>query len=449
MNRLTATLGRAGKAIKAFAMRWSTRAAWYTMNLGSTVINYAGLVGNGRGNAIVMAVVGWTCRTYPEAGLRVSRLVGDSYEPVLGHDLVRLLMRPNPFYASRLLWMATVADWMLTGNGYWLKIRSRAGLVVQLWWVPSTMIEPKWPPDGSAFLTHYEYNPNGVPIRVSPDDVVHFRYGLDPANMRKGLSPLAAIVREVYTDDEAANWTASLFRNMGVPGVILSPAGEAGNQGIDADAARQVKAQYSQDFGGDNRGSVMVMLGATKVDVVSFSPEQMLMKDLRRLPEERVTAIFGTPAVVVGLGAGLDRSTYANFAEAREAAYESNIIPTQALFAEELETQLLPDFEAVVIDQPEQWRIDHDLSQVRVLREDQDKLTQRVLAQLTSGAISLDEARMKLGDQELEGGKGAVYYVPSTVTVTPVADIGKPEPLALPAGETARQNGRAREGVAA
>ena len=54
---------------------------------------------------------------------------------------------------------------------------------------------------------------------------MHFRFGLDPENDRKGRSPLAGVLREVFTDDEAANYTASLLRNMGVPGIIVSRRG--------------------------------------------------------------------------------------------------------------------------------------------------------------------------------------------------------------------------------
>ena len=55
--------------------------------------------------------------------------------------------------------------------------------------------------------------------------------GIDPNNTRKGLSPLASLYREIFTDDEAANMTASLMRNIGVPGVVLSPANTSGPTG--------------------------------------------------------------------------------------------------------------------------------------------------------------------------------------------------------------------------
>src|SRR5581483_6204053 len=127
-------------------------------------------------------------------------------------------------------------------------------------------------------------------------------------------------------DDEAANFTAALLRNMGVPGVVVSPEQGATVSQEDADVT---KAYVKSKFTGDNRGEPLVLSGPTKVQQFGFSPEQLLLKELRRIPEERVSAVLGVPAMVAGLGAGLDRSTFTNYAEAREAAYEQAIIPTQ------------------------------------------------------------------------------------------------------------------------
>ena len=76
---------------------------------------------------------------------------------------------------------------------------------------------------GSAYLTGYEYNPNGAPITYDPADIVHFRDGMDPDNTRKGLSPLASLLREIFTDDEAVAMTAS------TPGFCTRPAPGAGS----------------------------------------------------------------------------------------------------------------------------------------------------------------------------------------------------------------------------
>jgi HK97 family phage portal protein len=312
-------------------------------------------------------------------------------EPVLGHPMIRLLRRPNRYFSGTVMWMATIVSYYVTGNAYWVKIRGRDRRVVELWWVPTWMIRPVWPRDGSMFISHYEYRPGGGEVvEVPVEDVVHLRFGIDPDNMRLGLSPLAAVLREVFTDDEAANFTAAILRNMGVPGLVVMPEGD---DAPGPDDAEVIKKRFRGLFTGDRRGDVVVMTAPTKIEQFGFSPEQMNLRDLRRIPEERVSAALGVPAVVAGLGAGLDRSTFTNMAEAREMAYESNIIPAQRVIAEELEHQLLVDFEA----EPDGFEVCFDLSAVRVLQEDRMKMTQRIVATVGGGVAMLSEGRRELG----------------------------------------------------
>lgn len=351
-------------------------------------------VGDGTGSSTVMAPLLWIARTFPEAPPALWRQSTDSAqeEQVRDHPLLRLLQRPNGFYTGRILWMATLADWCVDGNAYWLKLRTGTGQVSELWWVPSLLIEPKGnQDDASVFVDHYEYTPNVTPIKVDPSDVVHFRFGLDAGNPRKGYSPLKSILREVFTDDEAAAFTASLLQNMGVPGLIVSPDGDGMPSQEDVEFT---KAYFKEMFSGDKRGEPLVMSGPTKVQQFGFSPEQLLLKELRRIPEERVTAVLGVPAIVAGLGAGLDRSTFTNYTEAREAAYEQNIIPTQGILSEDIRFQLLSDF---VGEDVWTWRFGFDLSKVRVLQEDVFRQAQRLDLGFRGGWVTRAEARRPMG----------------------------------------------------
>ncbi|HEV8639458.1 MAG TPA: phage portal protein [Chloroflexota bacterium] len=422
MNVLTRALFAVGAGLKKFTMSWGAGRSWSWVSLGRTRYDDAANV-DPAGNAAVQAVVLWVARAFPEAPLRVSRRdAKGNPTPLPDHPLVQLLASPNPYYSGVLLWMATLADWMLTGNAYWGKVRSGAGRPVELWWLPSRLVEPKSPDDGSAFLSHYEYRPDGrkAPVRVEPHDLVHFRYGIDPADPRKGLSPLASLAREVFTDDEAANFSAAILKNLGVPGVVISPDSEIG---ATKDEAEKIKADFRARFGGDNRGDALVMTAKTRVQVLSFSPEQMNLKDLRRLPEERISAIFGIPAIVVGLGAGLDRSTFANYAEAREAAYESNVIPTQRLLAAEIAAQLLPEF-----GDASRSVVDFDLTQVRVLQPDLDSLFKRLDVAVQGGWMFVNEARERVGLEPLPDGD--VLYVKMANTPTPADQLVPAEPAA-------------------
>lgn len=370
-------------------------------------------VGDRMGSSVIMAPLLWMARNFPEAPLIVTDADGTPDED---HQLPRLVRRPNPHYSGIILWMATILSWVVDGNAYWIKIRNRLGAVVELWWVPHWMIEPHADSD-TEFVDHYRYTPDGRQVRLDVDDVVHFRYGLDPYNPRKGMSPLNSVLREVFTDDEAANFSASLLRNVGVPGLIVAPKGD---NSLTKDEADANKAYMEEQFSGDNRGKPLVNRGPTEVHEFGFSPEQMTLRELRRIPEERVSGVLGVAAIVAGLGAGLDRSTFANFKEAREAAYEENLIPTQRMFAEEIRHQLLPDFD----EPPVTSEVAFDLSNVRILQADRNSEAERIETLYKGGIVTRAEARQEQGLDTSPADD--VYAVPINTLLVPREQAPQP-----------------------
>lgn len=396
------------RALKAFVFQ---RQSWRSFWVPGSKLNYVRDVGDGTGSSTVTAPLFWMARTFPEAPPAIWLERDDGQEErVLRHPLLKKLSRPNDFYTGPQLWAATVIDYMVDGNAYWLKLRAGTGAVGELWWVPHWAIEPRGSDSRSgAFIDHYRYTPGTDVIELDPSDVVHFRFGLDPDDPRFGRSPLKSILREVFTDDEAANFTASLLRNMGVPGVMVSP-----DKGVSitVEEAEQTKQNLLAKFTGDKRGEPIVMTGATRIEQFGFSPEQLTLRELRRIPEERVTAVLGVPAIVAGLGAGLDRSTFTNMAEAREAAYESGIIPMQRNLGEDVRFQLLPDFAT----DPDTHRFGFDLAKVRVLQEDLYRLAQRVDLAWRGGWAMRSEARRALG-LEVDPERDDVFYQPLNVAI--------------------------------
>ncbi len=363
-----------------------------TLFMPRTRFNYEREV-NGYQSSIIMACVGWIQRTFPEAPVMVQkRGPDDEWVSVPDSPVLSLLDNPNPYYDGLLLQSALIADLAISGNAYLMKVRSGASRPVQLWWTPSTLLEPKWPQDGSVFLSHYDYTPGGHQVSIDPKDLIHYRLGIDPDNLRKGRSPLQSLLREVFTDDEAANMTATLLRNLGVPGLLISPDKDSSVSAQDAEAVKQYVKERTT---GDRRGEPMIIGAPTHVEAFGFNPQQMDMKQLRRIPEERISAVLGVPAIVAGLGAGLDRSTFSNMAEAREMAYESGIIPLQRIVGSQTKHQLLSDF----VDEVDlvNWRVAYDLSEIRVLQEDEDKLSARTVAQVNGGVCKVIDAQRILG----------------------------------------------------
>lgn len=413
-------LGRAYKAASA-AMRWPGAGSFASWIMPRSDIDYQTEVGTGRKSSVVMACVGWVMRTFPEAPVQVLRRNAEgAMEAVEQHKLLALLERPNPYYPGELLWQATMGDLETMGNAYWRKIRNGYGAPVQLWWMPQATTEPRWSQHGTDYISHYDYTVDGQTEHLAPEDVVHFRWGLDPENVRKGLAPLQSLWREVFTDDEAAAFSAALLKNMGVPGVILSPSGaDLGTPGPNPDEQDAIKENFRQKFTGDKRGEPLVMEQPMNMQIVSLSPQQMDLGQLREIPEERVCAVMGIPAAVVGLGTGMQQTKVgATLRELRELAYESHIIPMQRLTGGQVESQLLVDFE-----DPAKAAIGFDDSKVRVLQEDEDAKWTRTDTAVRGGWMTILRAKEIVGETPEDGDN--IYLRPiNVVEVGPDA----PEP---------------------
>lgn len=384
MNRIAKALTR---------MFHTPRPAGGSFLLRRTRFDYRKEIGDGLDSSVVTAPIRWVQRALPEATLVVRQRRRDgTVEELTDHQLVQLIQRPNPYYGDIALWAGTALSWYLGGNAYWLKVRNGAGRVKELWYVPHWMMEPKGSEDGSEFLTHYVYRPGGglAPMRVEPEDVVHFRDGLDPRNMRMGISSLDGVIREIFMDLEASNFVASLLRNMGVPGVIISPKTGVMPTPDDVEAT---KAWIQASFGGDRRGSAMVMGAATDVQQFGFNPQQMNMSEARDIAEERVCACIGIPAAVVGFGAGLQTAKVgATMEELRKIAWHNGVLPVARAFADEIQRSLLPDFGPTT-----GLTVGWDTAEVLALQDDEDKETERWNRRVQGGWAQVFEAREAAG----------------------------------------------------
>ena len=407
-----------------------------------TQIDYEREIGDGTKSDIVMAGVHWLMGAFPEAPVILNRLTSDgSPEPVLMHDFLSLLKQPNPYYSGEQLWMGVEMSYTVDGNAYALIVRNNAGRPAQLWWVPHWMMEPAWDSEGNEFLTHYVYSPPGQrTIRLQPEEVLHFRFGFDPNNPRKGLSPLRTVMRELFTDAEAANYTASFLRNGAVPSVIVMPK-ENTNIIQSDDNLRATKAHLSASFTGDRRGEPMAIGAPVDIEQFGYNPQEMDLATLRRIPETRAAAVLRLPPIVMGLLSGLEFATYANFREAERVAYRANLIPTYRNMAGTLHTQLLSRFEPNI----DLFEVQFDTSQIEALQENADEFSVRIRGQWADGIIELNEARAALGYTEVLS--GAVRRVPLAVLELPAGETAPP--LGLAPSETRSLNQPALKATAA
>jgi len=421
-------VGRA-LSLKAFksAMRFPTRSLIFFDRNRLELEDLAKDVGDGTSSDILMTPIRWLQRAMAQAPWVAKDADG---ELLPKNDLVKLLNKPNPFYAGDVLIAGTTLSMSLAGNAFWIVAMNDTGVPVELWYAPHTNIEPKWPDsDPSKFITHYEYTVAGSVQNILPLDqfnesrdeetaegvanltdqgvafekglaVIHFREGVDLDNLRLGLSPLKGLLREVWTDCEAAAFTGQLLRNNGIPGVVVSPADKDAT--LTPEEGKVAQDKIDTKFTGSGRGKTLVMLGPTKVEQFGFSPKELDLSPLRNISEERVTAALGIPAAVVGFGAGLQQTKVgATMKELRQLAWSNGVLPMQCTIAGEITRSLAPVFGVTLIA--------FDNTLVEALRENQDTKATRMEKLYRSGVITRAEARQGTGFESDDQDK--VYLV--------------------------------------
>jgi HK97 family phage portal protein len=345
-------------------------------------------------NSAVFACLQAIASAVAEPELAVYRVGPGERTELEDSALGALLSRPNPHMSmdSMLGYLATCLH--VDGNAYWRKLRSgdaETGPVAELWPISPRRISPHTIVGSGEFISFYRYYYSTTRyLDLLPSDVVHLTYGLDDADHRLGLSPLRRLAREISSDDQATRYADRLLANLAINGLSLEFDKEA--PPITPEIADELKARISAAYGGDNVGSTAVLSPGAKLTALGFSPEQLDMKTLHRVPEERISAVLGVPAIVAGLGAGLDHATYSNVAQAREAFTETKLIPLWRSIAAALTIQLLPDF---VTDSS--TVIDFDTSDVRALATDQSALALRLKTLVDAGIMDANEARAEIG----------------------------------------------------
>lgn len=361
--------------------------------------------------------------SYPEPPLTVYRKMGSGKsEKLVDSPMQALLDRPTPNGELSMEEMRFWKAWAesVDGNAYWLKVRSGdmlTGNVVQMWPISPTLMRPITRKGSGDWISYYEYQIEPGKIEAVPvENVVHFRRGLDDRDMRKGLAPLKALMRQISTDEEADKFVDQLLRNYAVPGLVVIPGPGVT---MDQDDADDLTERLRRKFGGGNRGNVAVMSKQSTVSQFGFSPEQLNLSVLHRIPEERISAVIGVPAIVAGLGAGLDRATYANFKEAREMFTEQKLVPMWRADGVKLTNSLRADF-----TNDRRVYIGHDLTDVRAFQEDEDQKYTRLQTAVGKPWITRNEARTDTGLEPVEGWDKE-----------DIAAALPPAPAALPMGE--------------
>ena len=388
---------------------------------------------------------------FPEPPLFVYDGDGDEGKLLPTHGLRKLLKRPMPNMGEAELMATTIVYLALAGNAFWHKVRNKAGQVIQL--RPYHAGHIVTVPGGENWISHYLYNPDGTGdqgvilgelARIDPNDIVHFKWpSVDPSQPWQSQPPILAAATEVDADVEAIRYIFALLKNDAIPRTVVTMSPE---RALDDEEVRRTKEQWNERYGADNRGSVAILEGGSKVERLGLNLQELAFDALVRIPETRIAAVLRVPPILAGLNAGLDKATYSNYGEARTAFAQDTLVPLWRLVASEVEADLLPEF-----PKEKGVSVRHDLSKVQALQEDVNGKWERVRKAFLAGLVKRNEGRRALGYGDDPGGD--VYYTPpaarGSAEPAPAKDSGAKSLVMLPDGRIFALNDAAVQAVTA
>lgn len=381
-------------------------------------------------NSALFACVSALSFAFPEPPLLVS-LDGEAQPQ---HRLRQLLVRPNPLMGEAELMIHTIEYMALGGNAYWYKVRNGAGRVVELWPYHAGHMTPI--PGGPSWIQHYEFDRgDGIEVTIPTQDMVHFKWpAIDPDQPWMAQPPIRAAARETDTDSEATRYLYALLKNDAIPRTVLEMPPEAD---ITKQESERIKEQWRERYGGDNRGEVALLTGGAKVQRLSLNLQELAFEALSTIPETRIAAALRVPPIVAGLNAGLQRSTFTNYGEARKAFTQDTLVPLWRMVASELQANLAPEFD-------DRLTIQYDTGQVEALQENEAERRAFLLSEFQAGVLTLNEYRRLRGYESTQAGD--VFYVPNAISIsngtplsesdTPRSDLAGDEPEPEPEQRT-------------
>jgi HK97 family phage portal protein len=293
-----------------------------------------------RSQPALRTVISFLARNIAQLGLDVFKKVNPNDRRRIGdHPVARLLERPLPGskWTKYRLINTLIHELCIYDDAYWLKLYDNGvrGIVP----IPAWMITPNGPswfePDT------YVIRGNGQTQVVDAGDVVHF-HGYNPSDPRCGVAPIESL-RQILAEEYAAgSYREQMWRNGARVGGYIKRPKEAPKWSDTA--SRMFRADWAALYSGDgpNAGGTPVLEDGMEFVPSGVTPRDAQYVESRKLTREEVASAFHVSPLMVGL---LDSATFNNVTQFHQMLYQDTLAPTLTQLAQDIECQLLTDFE--------------------------------------------------------------------------------------------------------
>tara|TARA_R100000458_G_scaffold57206_1_gene63046 strand:- start:2526 stop:3857 length:1332 start_codon:yes stop_codon:yes gene_type:complete len=327
------------------------------------------------------------------------------------HELITLLNRPNPLQSGVEFWVSLYSYLMISGNAYLQRDTETFRPPTELYLLRPDRMRVK---AGETIIpSAYEYILDGTVVRSYPVDPVtangqvkHIKLW-NPLDDNYGLSPLMAGAYNIDQHNMAGLHNVSLLKNGCTPSGMLKfePTDETGASAslTDEQRTRLLEDLEFRFQGSNNSGRPMLLEGNFSYQQLGLSPKDMDYLELLNLSAREIALCFGVPAQLIGIP---EANTYSNMETAKLGLYEETIIPLLKRVESDLNEWLIPLYSGDLT-------LAYDIDSIPAMAEKRKQIYENVMQGVNAGIITRNEAREKLGLEEIDGGDE--LYIPSNL----------------------------------
>ena len=292
-----------------------------------------------------------------------------------------VLRKPNRYQRPSTFVQQWLLSKLLHGNTYVLKERDARGVVVALYILDPTAVQPLVAPDGSVYYQvgrDWLSQVNAPQLAIPAREIIHDL--LCPLfHPLIGVPPIFACGYAASQGLTIQQNSAKFFASGSQPGGVLTAPGA-----IDELTAQRLKTYWDQNFAGDNYGKVAVLGDGLKYEgMATNAVDSELIKQLN-WTDEKICSVYHVPGYMVGIGPA---PPYAN-AEPLIQQYYGQCLQTLIVnFEQALD-------EGLGLTTPisgTQYGTEFDIDDLIWM----DSETRAKAAQAASGTLSPNEARAK------------------------------------------------------
>lgn len=254
--------------------------------------------------------------------------------------LARVIAHPNAWQTRHELIRATVSDYLLNDEAYWLSIPADNDAGWAIVSIPAEWVAPKTV-NGLEISEYTICNPIAkTEVGVSASDIIRFA-GWSPHGSAGSSSRIEALKEILQEQISAWNFRNATWRNGGrVQQWISRPldAPDWTDNGGRKRFAESWKAKFAGDSGTDTGGTPLLEDGM-RLEATQFNAREAQWAEATRLSREDVCAVYH---VNPGLIYHTDAQTYASAKDNARALYSDTLAPVLDMLQQRINASLVP-----------------------------------------------------------------------------------------------------------